>query len=236
MSSPKKIRTGFCLQTSNRWSRSTPALLRKRPEKRSGVEMEPSYQGTFSSAKRHVLHTFATTHSALMQETGFSLHAQHRMPTLPWQAACGSKRSRSSSRAWISADLSRMPLKRLGYHRWQTLRRGPGKQYQQCQASGKSYRDAPDCGRYRGTACGAARSGAGVSDAGTQHTYPFAGRVATFTAGDPGPLQLIWRHLRARRALRWVFIPADTEALLTAFERLRIGRVIRSSWWNTIWM
>jgi excinuclease ABC subunit A len=28
---------------------------------------EPSYQGTFSSARRHVLHTFATTHSPLMK-------------------------------------------------------------------------------------------------------------------------------------------------------------------------
>src|SRR6202451_83373 len=28
---------------------------------------EPSYQGTFTSAKRHVLHTFATTQSALMK-------------------------------------------------------------------------------------------------------------------------------------------------------------------------
>ena len=28
---------------------------------------EPSYQGTFTSARRHVLHTFATTHSALMK-------------------------------------------------------------------------------------------------------------------------------------------------------------------------
>src|ERR1700761_7558849 len=31
-------------------------------------KMEPSYQGTFTSAKRHVLHTFATTQSALMKK------------------------------------------------------------------------------------------------------------------------------------------------------------------------
>jgi len=29
---------------------------------------EPSYQGTFTSARRHVLHTFAHTHSALMKK------------------------------------------------------------------------------------------------------------------------------------------------------------------------
>ena len=29
---------------------------------------EPSYQGTFSSAKRHVFHTFASTHSAMMKK------------------------------------------------------------------------------------------------------------------------------------------------------------------------
>ena len=31
-------------------------------------KMEPSYQGTFTSAKRYVLHTFATTHSPLMKK------------------------------------------------------------------------------------------------------------------------------------------------------------------------
>ena len=30
--------------------------------------MEPSYQGTFTSAKRHVLHTFANTQSPLMKK------------------------------------------------------------------------------------------------------------------------------------------------------------------------
>ena len=32
------------------------------------AQEEPSYQGTFTSAKRHVLHTFATTQSPLMKK------------------------------------------------------------------------------------------------------------------------------------------------------------------------
>ncbi len=41
----------------------TPAETRAALKKK----MEPSYQGTFSSARRHVFHTFATTQSAMMK-------------------------------------------------------------------------------------------------------------------------------------------------------------------------
>jgi excinuclease ABC subunit A len=42
----------------------TPAQTKEAQRRK----LEPSYQGTFSSAKRHVLHTFATTQSALMKK------------------------------------------------------------------------------------------------------------------------------------------------------------------------
>ena len=50
-------------------------------------KMEPSYQGTFTSAKRHVLHTFATTHSPLMKKRVAQYMLSQRMSAVPRQAA-----------------------------------------------------------------------------------------------------------------------------------------------------
>ena len=38
---------------------------------------EPNYMGTFTSARRHVLHTFANTHSALMKKTRGPVYGGH---------------------------------------------------------------------------------------------------------------------------------------------------------------
>jgi excinuclease ABC subunit A len=75
-------------------------------------KMEPSYQGTFTSAKRHVLHTFATTHSALMKKRVAQYLLSAECPL------CHGKRLRvealSVKFAGLDiADLSRLPLKRL---------------------------------------------------------------------------------------------------------------------------
>ena len=48
---------------------------------------EPSYQGTFTGARRYVLHTFANTQSALMKKRVSQYHGRQRLPGLPWQAA-----------------------------------------------------------------------------------------------------------------------------------------------------
>ncbi len=73
---------------------------------------EPSYQGTFTSARRHVLHTFANTQSARMKRrvAQFLISAEC--------AACGGKRLRpeplSVTFAGLDiAELSRLPLARL---------------------------------------------------------------------------------------------------------------------------
>jgi excinuclease ABC subunit A len=73
---------------------------------------EPSYQGTFTSAKRYVLHTFATTQSALMKQrvSEYMLSAACR--------ECGGKRLRRDALAVTFAgldiaDTSRLPLKQL---------------------------------------------------------------------------------------------------------------------------
>jgi len=73
---------------------------------------EPSYQGTFTSARRHVLQTFATTQSALMKRrvAQYMLSAEC--------SECGGKRLRREALSVTFAgldiaDISRLPLKRL---------------------------------------------------------------------------------------------------------------------------
>jgi excinuclease ABC subunit A len=73
---------------------------------------EPSYQGTFTSARRHVLHTFAHTHSAMMKRRV----ARYMLSTDC--AACNGKRLRPESLAVTFAgldiaELSRLPLAQL---------------------------------------------------------------------------------------------------------------------------
>jgi excinuclease ABC subunit A len=73
---------------------------------------EPSYQGTFTSARRHVLHTFATTHSALMKR---------RVAQYMLSSECPECHGRRLQRASLSvkfagrdiAELSGLPLKSL---------------------------------------------------------------------------------------------------------------------------
>jgi excinuclease ABC subunit A len=73
---------------------------------------EPSYQGTFSSARRHVLHTFANTQSAAMKRRVAQYMLSTECPL------CGGKRLRPESLSVKFAglditELSRLPLARL---------------------------------------------------------------------------------------------------------------------------
>ena len=72
----------------------------------------PNYMGTFSSVQRHVLHTFATTQSALMKKRVAQYMLSQDCPT------CQGKRLRREALAVTFAgldiaDMSRLPLKRL---------------------------------------------------------------------------------------------------------------------------
>ncbi len=72
----------------------------------------PSYQGTFSSARRHVLHTFANTQSPLMKKRVSQYMLSRECPT------CRGKRLRRESLSVTFAgldiaELSRLPLARL---------------------------------------------------------------------------------------------------------------------------
>jgi excinuclease ABC subunit A len=79
------------------------ALKRKEP---------PNYMGTFTSAKRHTLHTFANTQSALMKKRALQYMLSTECPT------CHGKRLRPESLAVTFAgldiaDFTRLPLKQV---------------------------------------------------------------------------------------------------------------------------
>src|SRR3954470_13141822 len=86
----------------------TPAETRRALKRKE----EPSYMGTFTSARRHVLHTFANTHSAMMKRRVSQYMLSTECPV------CQGKRLRRESLSVTFAgmdiaDLSRLPLKRL---------------------------------------------------------------------------------------------------------------------------
>ena len=73
---------------------------------------EPSYMGTFSSAKRHVLHSFANTQSALMKKRALQYMLSTECPL------CHGKRLRLESLSvkfagLDIAEISRLPIARL---------------------------------------------------------------------------------------------------------------------------
>src|SRR5579859_2615839 len=74
---------------------------------------EPSYMGTFTSARRHVLHTFATTESAMMKK-----RAAQYMRGVECHVCRGKRLRRESLSVKFAgfdiADLSRQTLERLG--------------------------------------------------------------------------------------------------------------------------
>jgi len=87
----------------------TPAEVRRALKRKE----EPSYMGTFSSARHHVLHTFANTESAMMKRRVSQYMESTECPL------CHGKRLRLESLSvkfagYDIADISALPLKRLG--------------------------------------------------------------------------------------------------------------------------
>jgi excinuclease ABC subunit A len=86
----------------------TPAETRSALKRKE----EPSYMGTFSSARRHVLHSFANTQSPLMKKRALQYMLSTECPV------CNGKRLRRESLSvkfagLDIADLSHLPLKRV---------------------------------------------------------------------------------------------------------------------------
>ncbi|HEY6234881.1 MAG TPA: excinuclease ABC subunit UvrA [Candidatus Elarobacter sp.] len=86
----------------------TPAQTRRALKRKE----EPSYQGTFTSARKHVLQTFATTQSPLMKKRAAQYMVSGECPL------CRGKRLRRESLSvkfagMDFAEIARVPLKRL---------------------------------------------------------------------------------------------------------------------------
>jgi len=89
-----------------------PGLTPEETRRALARKEEPNYMGTFSSARRHVLHTFANTQSASMRRRVMQYMLSTDCP------ACGGKRLRPESLSVTFAgmditQLSRLPLSRV---------------------------------------------------------------------------------------------------------------------------
>src|SRR3954463_13083750 len=208
---PKKIRD-WILFTEEQptvpvYAGLTPAEARRALKRKE----EPSYMGTFTSARRYVLHTFANSDSALMKRRV----AQYMLSTQC--AVCHGKRLRREALSvrfagYDIADLSRLPLKRLR----EVLR--PIAEIKATEAAAiVAQRIAEDL---------VARLGA-LLDLGLGYLTV---ERSTPTL-SPGELQRLRLATQVRSNLFGVFYvldepsaglhPADTEALLAALDRLK---------------
>ena len=157
--------------------------------------------GTFTSARRHVLHTFANTQSAMMKRRVAEYMLSSECPL------CHGKRLRRESLSVTFAgldiaDISRMPIKRLGalfrpYARRHRRRLDDVRH----RASGKGDRDRTDRRRSARPRRRAARFGAWLFVARAQHADALAGRTAAPPARHAGPFEPLRRRLRPRRAV-----------------------------------
>ncbi len=89
-----------------------PGFSREGVKKAIQQKMTPDYMGTFTGARRYVMHTFATTQSALMKKRVAQYMLGSECP------ACNGKRLRKESLSitfagYDIADISRLPLKQL---------------------------------------------------------------------------------------------------------------------------
>jgi excinuclease ABC subunit A len=108
----KKTASGFFSRMNNQvvpvYAGYTLAEVRRALKRKE----EPSYQGTFTSARRHLLHSFANTQSAMMKQRALQFMLSTECPV------CHGKRLRPESLSvkfagLDIADMSSQPLKRL---------------------------------------------------------------------------------------------------------------------------
>ena len=173
----------------------TPAETREAQERGD----DPDYQGTFTSARRHVLHTFANTQSALMKKRVSRYMLGGECPT------CQGKRLRreslSVSFAGLDiAEISGLPLARLA----DVVRPLRGRFQGRCggRPPGEGDRRPPDRGGPRVEARGAPGPRPRLPVARPEHAHPLAGRAPAPSARHPGPLEPLRRRVCARRAFR----------------------------------
>ena len=109
---PKKTREWILFTDEQPVVPVYPGFDREEIQRAIRRRMEPSYMGKFSSARRHVTHSFATTHSAMMKR-----RAARYMVSSPCPV-CEGKRLRPESLSITFegldiAQMSRLPMKRF---------------------------------------------------------------------------------------------------------------------------
>jgi excinuclease ABC subunit A len=179
---------------------------------------EPSYQGTFTSAQRYVLHTFATTQSALIRKRVSQYMISRDCPT------CGGKRLRRESLSvtfagYDIAEMSALPLKRLA---------AMARPYADGTAHGKSAKGHPEKAL---VAERIAQDLVARLDVLLDLGLGYLSLERSTPTLSPGELQRLRLATQVRSNLFGVVYvldepsaglhPADTEALLNALERLK---------------
>jgi excinuclease ABC subunit A len=179
---------------------------------------EPSYQGTFAGAQRYVLHAFATTQSALIRKR-VSQYMISRDCTM-----CGGKRLRRESLSvtfagYDIAEMSALPLKRLA---------AIARPYADGTAHGKSAKGHPEKAL---VAERIAQDLVARLDVLLDLGLGYLSLERSTPTLSPGELQRLRLATQVRSNLFGVVYvldepsaglhPADTEALLTALERLK---------------
>lgn len=109
---PKKERDWILFTNEKPQVPVYPGLNREEVQLAIKQKKEPNYMGTFTGAKRYVLHTFANTQSAMMKKRVSKYMLSSECPT------CNGKRLRKESLSvtfagFDIADISRLPLKKL---------------------------------------------------------------------------------------------------------------------------
>ena len=162
---------------------------------------EPSYMGTFTGARRHVLNSFANSQSALMRKRAPAIHDRGRLPHVPRQATPPRGAGCDVRRAGHRRPLG--PADGAARRHPEALCRGGGGRPGEAQqgAPGEGAGREADRLRPRREAGRAARPRPRLPGAGPRHAHALARRVAAAPAGDAGPLQPVRRRLRAGRAL-----------------------------------
>jgi excinuclease ABC subunit A len=109
---PRKVRDWILFTEEQPTVPVYPGFTVAEVKKAIKQKMEPGYMGTFTGAKKYVLHTFATTQSQLMKKRVAKYMISNECPT------CGGKRLKKESLSVTFegkdiSDLSRLPLARL---------------------------------------------------------------------------------------------------------------------------
>ena len=171
----------------------TPAETRRALKRKE----EPSYQGTFTGARKYVLQTFATTQSAMMKRRVAQFLSSSDCPV------CKGKRLKpeplSVTFAGMDiAEISRLPLKQL---RAVIGRHLDGGKTAICRSSREGSCRAADHRRHVGAPGCAARSRSRLPYARTKHADAVARRTSAASLGDPGEVQSVRGRIRPGRAV-----------------------------------